>query len=163
MLYFFINGFNVWDTLQKSSTIIVISIALVSLINKYLWKFKVFKILFDPPPNLNGKWKGIIINTKDKEKQEMQLSINQTYLEVYINVLGERGDSNTWVGDIIKINNNDWKLIWNWHSSNKAGEFSGTTVLNILDDKTIKGFYYTNSNIDGRGCTVGEFEAKKIE
>jgi len=162
LVYLFINGFDIWDALQKISIIITISVFFVILINKYLWKCKIFKFLFDSLPDLNGEWAGVIVNTKDKKEQKAYIVINQTYFEVYIKVLVERGNSMTWVGDIIKVNNNDWKLIWSWHSSNQAGEFSGTTIVNILDEKKLDGFYYTNSNIDGRGCTAGTFTAEKI-
>ena len=159
-----ITGFNIWVILKNLSIIgiiTIISIRFFLFINKRLWKFKFFKILLDSPPNLNGKWEGEIINTKDNKSQKMEMFIDQTYLEVYVKVLVERGDSITWVGDIIKINNNDWELIWNWRSSNEKGEFSGTTILNILNEEKMEGFYYTNSNIDGRGCTAGRFVAKK--
>ena len=163
IIYFFVNGLDFIDIIKKSTIVISFSLFIVFIINKLLWKIKLLNFIFDSPPNINGEWEGKIVNSKDKKPQKMKMKISQTYLEIYITVKAERGNSITWVGDIVKINGNDWKLMWTWHASNEVGEFSGTTILDILDENNLEGNYYTNSNIDGRGCTSGIFKAKKIK
>jgi len=162
-VYFWLNGFNFLEVLTKTTIIIGVSIGIVYLINKFLWKFKFFNFVFDSPPDINGKWKGEIVNTKDNMSQKMEMEIKQTYLETYITVKAERGNSTTWVGDIVKVNGNDWKVMWTWHANYLGQEFSGTTILDIISENTLEGYYYTNANVDGRGCTSGSFKAKKVE
>ena len=161
-IYFLMNNLNFWLIATKTTIIVSISLGIVYLVNKFLWKYKFLSFLFDSPPNIEGEWRGIIVNTNDGKKQKMIMKIEQTYLEVFITVQAERGTSTTYAGDIVKFNGNNWKLMWTWHSSNKAGEFSGTTIVDILNENELKGFYFTNSNVDGRGCTSGKFEAKKV-
>jgi len=163
VVYFLFNKLNWWEIVTKTSIIISISLGIVYLINKFLWKFKCISFLLDSPPNIIGKWEGIIINTKDNKKQFMEMTIEQTYLEVFITVDAERGLSTTYVGDIVKNNQNDWKLMWIWHANYQGREFSGTTILNIINENKLKGFYFTNANVDGRECTSGIFEAEKVK
>ena len=162
IIYFFVNGLDFIDIIKKSTIVISFSLFIVFIINKLLWKIKLLNFIFDSPSDINGKWEGEIINTKDKKSQKMKMNIKQTYLEIYITVEAERGNSTTWVGDIIKVNGNDWKIMWTWHASNEAGEFSGTTILDILNQDKLEGYYFTNSNIDERGCTSGIFKAIKV-
>ncbi len=162
-IYISINGFSFEKLLAKTGILITFSIGVIYFINKYLWKCKLIKFFLGSPPNIEGEWKGTIVNTKDGKKQNMEMSIEQTYLEVFITVNAERGRSTTYVGDIIKNNQNDWKLMWTWHANYKGKEFSGTTILDIINEKKLKGLYFTNANVDGRGCTAGEFEAEKVK
>ncbi len=162
-IYISINGFSFKELLAKAGILITVSIGAIYVINKYLWKFKILNFLFDSPPNIEGEWKGTIVNTKDGKNQNMDMSIEQTYLEIFITVNAERGRSTTYAGDIIKNNQNDWKLMWTWHANYQGKEFSGTTILDIIDENKLKGFYFTNANVDGRGCTAGEFEAEKVK
>ena len=161
-IYVYINGFSFKELLAKTGILITFSIVTIYIIDKYLWKFKILNFLFDSPPNIEGDWIGIIVNTNDGKEQKMTMEIKQTYLEVFITVNAERGLFTTYVGDIIKNNQNTWKLMWTWHANYKGKEFSGTTILDVINENKLKGFYFTNANIDGRGCTAGEFEAERV-
>jgi small nuclear ribonucleoprotein (snRNP)-like protein len=156
------------NIIVKTGIIISLSLLLVWLINNLLWKCKFLNInscFFDKIPNLNGKWKGIIINTKDNEEQQANITIEQTYLNIFITTEVERGNSITYCGELIKVNGNNWKLIWTWHSNSiyDGKEFSGTDIVDVISDDKLEGIYFTNANVDERGCTSGIFKAKKLK
>jgi hypothetical protein len=152
------------NIIMKTGIIIVLSILFVRFINTKLWKCKFLNSwLFEKMPNLNGKWDGIIINTKDNKEQKANITIEQTYLSIFITTEVERGNSITYSGDLIKINSNNWKLIWTWHSNSTytGNGFYGTNIIDVISNEKLEGIYFTNANVDGRGCTSGIFKAEK--
>ena len=149
------------DLLRYNATLALISIGITILINYYLWKIPLINNIFGAIPNLNGKWNAIIVNTNDNKKQKSQLTIKQTWFTTQVITETKRGNSTTISSEIIQVNDS-WKLYFTWTASFDGTVFNGTTIVDIVDNK-LDGYYFTNSNLDGRKCTSGSFIAEKVK
>ncbi|TQV63597.1 MAG: hypothetical protein FNT15_03240 [Sulfurovum sp.] len=89
------------------------------------------------------------------------IQIKQTWLNIHVITKVERGNSSTIFSEIIKINET-WKLYFVWNASFNGATFDGTTIIAIFNDE-LDGYYFTNSNFDGRKCTSGSFKAKLLK
>lgn len=159
--YLYFVGYSKSLELIKYNTILTfIAIGLFYLINHILWHLPLINKFFGSIPNLNGKWEATIINTNDKTKQTATIIITQTWLNTHVIIEVERGNSSTIFSEIIKINETS-KLYFIWNASFDGKPFDGTTVATIYENK-LDGHYFTNSNFDGKYCTVGSFKAKKL-
>ena len=149
------------DLMKLTSYLVIFSIAIFWLINNYLWKMKWISSFFGSIPNLNGKWKGTIINQdpNDRKEQFACLEITQTWLNIHVVTKVERGNSSTISSEIIKTNET-WKLYFTWNASYAGKVFDGTTIVTILENE-LDGYYFTNSNQNGNGCTHGSFNVKR--
>ncbi len=150
-----------FDLMKYNATLATISIGITLLINYYIWKIPYINKLFGSIPNIEGKWEAEIINTKDNKRQKTMLDIKQTWFTVQVVTTTKRGNSTTISSEIIHINDS-WKLYFTWSASFEETVFNGTTIVNILDNK-LDGYYFTNSNFDGKKCTSGSFKAEKSE
>lgn len=171
MLWIF-NGHNITPKLliSKIGMITFCSIIFILIWNYWLWKLPLINQFIAKMPNLNGVWKGEIINAKENKIQYACIKIKQTYFDIKINVEVDRANSYTIVGDLLKIGD-EWKLIWTWEGIDKDNNFFGTTILNV-NDFVLEGFYFTNYNNTYKvnenitydcNCTAGYFKVKKIE
>lgn len=166
------NGHNITPNLliSKIGIIIFISMVFTVIWNYWIWKWPIVNQFIVKMPNLNGVWKGEIINGKEIKIQNSCIKIKQTYFDIKINVEVEKANSYTIIGDLLKIGD-EWRLIWTWEGINKDNSFFGTTILNV-NDFVLEGFYFTNYNNTYKindnityncNCTAGYFRAKKIE
>ena len=167
ILYFLFYGFpkSPIELLSKIGILTLMSSLLFIVYDRFLWKFNFMGFTLGGIPIIQGKWNGKIINNHDEKVQKATLRIKQTYLNVFIEVDVERGNSTTLIGDLLPINEK-WQLIWNWDALDakyKGNKFYGTTIVDLRkDNTTMEGLYFTNSNYTGQKCTAGIFTAKKI-
>jgi hypothetical protein len=80
-------------------------------------------------------------------------------LNIHAVTIPERGKSTTISSEIIKINET-WKFYFTWHVSFNEKRFDGTTIVTIFENE-LDGYYFTNSNQNGNGCTHGSFNVKR--
>lgn len=128
----------------------------------YLWKYIPESI--SKLPKLFGTWEGVIKSSYDGFNKEFRFKIiiKQTLLNTYINFLSEESDSNSVSCELIKDNKNDYILIYSYcnepHQDVKYRSqiHYGTAKLNIINDKELKGGYFTDRR------TIGVMELKKI-
>ena len=163
VMYFFIKGFpkTPMELFSKVGILILFSTIIFIIFDKFLWKLGFKDFTFGGIPVIEGIWKGEIINEQDGIRQKANIRIRQTYLNVFIEVDVDRGDSTTLIGDLVQVNNK-WQLIWNWDAKYEGSEFYGTTIVDLRNDNNVmQGLYFTNSNFTGLGCTYGTFKAKK--
>jgi len=151
---------NVWNLFKYNATLAMISIGIFLLVNYYLWHIPGINILFGSMPNINGEWKSKIINSKDEEVQQATLKVKQTWFNTHVVTIVDRANSSTISSEVIKVNDT-WKLYFTWSASLEGIPFTGTTIVQIHDDR-LDGYYFTNSNFDGRKCTSGTFFAEKL-
>ena len=154
-----------WDEIYKvlkyNAGLNLLSIGIFFSINYFLWKVPFINKLFGSIPNLNGEWKGTIINKKDEIEQESKLTITQTWLNIKVKTEVARGNSSTLSSEIINTNDT-WELYFVWKATFEGSSFDGTTIVRIENENELDGLYYTNANFNKNGCTVGTFKAKKI-
>ena len=171
IIIWFFNDHNITPNflISKIGFITFISIIFIVMWNYYLWKLPLINQFISKMPNLNGVWKGNIINSKEEKKQECCVIIKQTFFDIKIKVKVEKANSYTIVGDLLKIGD-EWKLIWTWEGINKDNNFFGTTILNV-NENLLEGFYFTNFSITyiredikyNCNCTAGNFKVVKID
>ena len=165
ILYFLFYGFpkSPIELLSKIGILTLLSSLLFIIYDRFLWKFNFMGFTLGGIPIIEGKWNGKIINNYDEKIQKASIRIKQTYLNVFIEVDVERGNSTTLIGDLLPINEK-WQLIWNWDSKYKGDEFYGTTIVDLRNNNTtMEGLYFTNSNYLDHKCTAGIFIAKKYK
>jgi len=153
-----------WNEVLKYSAILnILSLGMFFIINNYLWRTKYIRGLFGSIPNINGEWKGIIVNKDDGKEQESKLIITQRWLNINVETKVERGDSSTISSEIINTNDT-WKLYFVWEASFDGSSFDGSTIVHINNDENfLDGRYYTNAKSTEKNCTVGSFKARKVK
>jgi len=168
-LFFFEKNPDVKIILSKIGVLNVLSLIVLLLWNKWIWKWKPINKLLIDMPILEGCWNGEIKNVMEGNNiQNCVINIEQTYFNIKIRVEVERANSYTIVGDLLKVGD-EWKLIWTWEGLNKENNFYGTTIVNVKEN-ILEGFYFTNFefNINTNECqctckcTSGSFKAIKV-
>ncbi len=54
----------------------------------------------------------------------------------------KRGNSTTITSELIKTND-VWKLYFTWYASYNGVVFNGTTIIDIIDNILLDGYYFT--------------------
>lgn len=150
---------------QFPATSVVVA-GILSLINKYLWKFKPFKFLFWIPC-IGGRYEGIIEYTNPitnkNENKKCAFEIIQTGSKIKINSYfektngEEKSPSKSLVESVIKNDDDSYSLIFTYQNEGVQGCFqphSGTNILNYIQNEEgrfLKGIYYTNREPQTKG------------
>lgn len=154
-------------------------IIVLTIYNKYLWKFPVFKLLVKVP-NMAGRYKGKVkynFQGKDDEK-DCIIEVNQTASRIKIysyfnNKLNEKTDSKSLVEDISLEENGFFDIfLYYLNNGNKINSVldchEGANKLRYIPKtKTTKakltGHYFTNRQIPTKGEIYAEFESNKLK
>lgn len=148
------------ELLKLTGALSIFSSLVYYVVNYYLWRIRWANTFFGSIPNLNGKWNATITNINDGTQQPAGISIVQTWLNIHVVTEVERGNSSTISSEIIKINET-WKLYFTWDASFNGTTFDGTTIVTI-NENSLDGYYFTNSDFDNKKCTSGTFVGEKI-
>lgn len=134
----------------------LIVIVLLILINKYLWKHKLFSWLVNVP-NLQGRYKGALHfthpETSNKSSLRCTMTVHQTASKIVVNTFfitedGKKSSRSTSkVANIVKNEDDTFSLIFTYENrgSDIFPPHYGTNVLQFIEkDKVLNGTYYTN-------------------
>ena len=120
---------------------------------KYLWKYNPF----DKIPKIYGNYEANLISDFDKKKRKIKLEIKQDLLSTRIYMESKESKSESISSNLIK-EEDGWKLIYAYNNLPNAKErhhseiHYGTCVLEIKNNKILKGTYYTDRK------TLGDIE-----
>lgn len=123
------------------------------LLDRFLWKTKVFGLLFNIP-NLNGRYKGKLISSYGGVEKDCILEITQTASRICVySYFGDyqtntiSSESSSFTEELIKQPNDLFKLFYSYHNNSDAlielNDHTGTGFLSYFDDnKSLKGEYF---------------------
>ena len=152
------SGTSLYSAYGFAGEAIGISALMVTLYEKFLWKYSPFSKI----PNISGEYIGTIKSDYDDKIRNVNFTIKQTRLSVEIYVKTDESISRTVIGTIENIYDKD-ELIYTYMNEPKAQHRSHSnihygTAIFILDNKDqLSGNYFTDRN------TTGEMELKKIQ
>lgn len=152
----------------------LILIALLILIDKYLWKYKCFSWLISVP-NLQGRYEGALHFTHPTNGKKSDLkcimTIHQTASKIVVNTffITEEGNkssrSTSKVASIVKNTDDTYSLIFTYENRGN-GDFQphyGTNVLQFIEnDRVLNGNYYTNRIPQTKGEIGVEYVSEKL-
>lgn len=129
------------------------------LLEKYLWRTKLFQSLkksVNIPPDLRGRWEGILENENGNETQKFAIEIKQTLSTLNVCSYSSIGNSVSILPEIaISENEDNFTLCYLWEGKINTSikdihheeHLHGYTILNLHEyenPKILKGFYFTN-------------------
>ncbi len=170
---------NIGETLLHYGYIIApVTILWVSLEN-YFWHTKLFQSIrksLNIPPDIRGRWEGVLENADGSQPQKFVIEIKQTLTHIRVHSYSTIGHSISILTEIASdTNEENFILGYLWqgeiHTSMKdthAGElFFGYTMLNLnekLLPKVLAGSYFTNrKSAQTRGGIKLEWISHKME
>jgi SMODS-associating 2TM, beta-strand rich effector domain len=150
---------NIGETLLNYSYIIApVSILWVSLDN-YLWHTKFFQSIrksLNIPPDLRGRWEGILENIDGSPPQKFVIEIKQKLTSIMVHSFSEIANSTSILSEIASDTHEEHFMLgylWQGIISDSTKEihqgevFQGYTMLNLNENenpKTLQGTYFTN-------------------
>ncbi len=135
-----------------------VSILWVSLDN-YLWHTKLFQAIrksLNIPPDLRGRWEGILENADGSQPQKFVIEVKQTLTSIRVHSFSSIANSTSILTEIASDSHEEHFMIgylWQGSISTSMKEmhqgeiFHGYTMLNLHEiesPKTLKGSYFTN-------------------
>lgn len=174
-----IKSINLWTDLnyyQYPSASVIVGL-LVLLIDRYLWKFSPFNLLFQIP-NISGRYEGYIeyLNpiSKVEEEKKCVIEVFQTGSKIKFNCYfkklnsKEKTKSESMVETILKNDDGTVSLISTYRNHglpNQFQEHSGTSILKFVENENgrfLKGIYYTNREPQTKGEMDVAFITNKL-
>jgi len=143
---------SVYDFFGVSAEAITITIIVMSLYEKWLWKYNPLEKI----PKLGKKYKGRIMycfNGKDSEK-DVVLKIQQTLLKVSIKIITDEVHSNS-ISSSFVLENNEYVLYYTYLTNPKSKVSKdnpiqyGTCRLMIVENNNLQGIYWTSRQTIG--------------
>lgn len=129
------------------------------LLEKYLWRTKLFQSIkksVNIPPDLRGRWEGILENENGNETQKFTIEIKQTLSTLNVFSYSSIGNSVSILPEIaISDNEDNFALCYLWEGKINTSikdihheeRLHGYTILNLQEfenPKILTGFYFTN-------------------
>ena len=154
-----------------------ISILWVSLDN-YLWHTKLFQSIrktLNIPPDLRGRWEGMLENADGSPPQKFVIEVKQTLTSIRVHSFSSLANSTSILTEIAADSHEEHFMIgylWQGEISTSMkdmhqGEvFHGYTMLNLHEHETpkvLKGSYFTNrKSAQTRGGIQLQWVSKKM-
>ncbi len=130
--------------------------------DQYLWHTKLFQSMRNPlniPPDLRGRWEGILENADGSEPQKFVIEVRQTLSTLSVFSYSTIGHSASILSEIASSDHEDsFTLCYLWQGEiskstsvkdfHHKDSFYGYTMLNIHEHerpKVLKGSYFTNN------------------
>jgi len=148
------------------------------VLETHLWRFIPFKWLrkyLRIPPDLNGRWEGIINRPNENRPHKFVIEISQKWSALQVYTYTESSSSKSIVDDIICADktNDNFKISYLWtgnggkylENPKSESEFLGYTILKFIKNenvKKMKGIYFTNREPQSKGIIEVEFVSNKL-
>ena len=128
-------------------------------LEKSLWHIKMLQSMrkaFNIPPDIRGRWEGVINSSSVKEPQKFVIEVTQSLTTLHVHAYSSIGKSKSILVEIAADDNeNQFTLCFFWQGEtpiNVGGKqiiqrFNGYTLLHLNDfdtPKTFKGTYFTD-------------------
>jgi len=129
------------------------------LVDKYLWHRKFFQAIrrsANIPPDLRGRWEGILENEDGSSTQKFVIEVKQTLTTIHVFSYSSLGHSVSILPEIATVENEEtFTLCYLWQGESNTSikdvhhrqQFQGYTILNLVEHenpRVLKGFYFTN-------------------
>ena len=129
------------------------------LVDKYLWHTRFFQAIrksANIPPDLRGRWEGILENEDGSATQKFVVEVKQTLTVMHVFSYSSLGRSVSILPEIASVDNEEtFTLCYLWQGETNTSikdihhkeHFHGYTILNLLEHekpRLMKGFYFTN-------------------
>ncbi|MDB5198251.1 MAG: hypothetical protein JWO92_214 [Chitinophagaceae bacterium] len=129
------------------------------LTDRYFWYTKLFQSIrktLNIPPDLRGRWEGILENADGSEPQKFVIEVTQTLTTLLVHSFSSIGHSEGILCEIASSHNEDkFTLCYLWKGEintsikdiNQSEQFDGYTMLQLHEyevPKTLIGSYFTN-------------------
>lgn len=145
----FLNELNKFGLINPPTTLFII-LGIITLYTEYLWKLPLFNLIHSVP-NINGRYKGIIESSYNKDqKYHCYLEVSQTLTKINISLFTERSSSHSRTCSIVINNHNNWEIIYSYlnrpttvNVDADMKTHSGLCCLEIFN-KNLKGTYFNN-------------------
>lgn len=123
------------------------------------WRSKYFKCIrkfLNFPPDLRGRWEGVLDRINENDPHKFVIEIKQTMTKIQVNTYSRSGGSVSIIDSVCTDKmEDDFILCYLWEGETKrlrahsgeSGKFSGYTMLkfiNTKEEKKLKGDYFTN-------------------
>ena len=171
---------HIGETLLHYGYIIApVSILWVSL-DTYLWHTKLFQSIrksLNIPPDLRGRWEGVLENADGSQPQKFVIEIKQTLTSIRVHSFSSIANSTSILTEIASDSHEEHFMIgylWQGEIGSSLKEmhqgevFQGYTMLNLDEHetpRTLQGSYFTNrKGMQTRGgiqLKWGSYELKK--
>lgn len=128
----------------------VVALGLYFIIDRYLWKFKIFKIILKVP-NLNGIYEVEALNVEKNIKWKGTITIEQTLDDISIHLDGPTSHSDSLSAQTTYLNSRGYELKYSYKNERPGQDCSELRPhegeCTLVFDKNIQsaeGEYYTN-------------------
>lgn len=145
-----------------------------ALTDNYLWHTRLFQSIrktFNIPPDLRGRWEGVLENEYEGNPQRFAIEVTQTLTTLCVSSFSSIGHSESILCEIASSNNeNKFTLCYLWEGRintslkdlHQSEQFDGYTMLTLHEheeQKKLIGSYFTNKKT---GQTRGGIQLKWI-
>jgi len=143
----------------------VITVQLISILlfNKYFWKCKIFRKWLVAFPDMSGTWIGLLksnyINPKTKKRVDpipCMLVIKHKFKKININFYSGESISYSFSEELNFDSNRHLKRLSYSYTNEpstlldyRSTSHKGTTILNLVNDNELIGYYYTDRTTKG--------------
>lgn len=162
-VFMIFTGIPITSVFFKPFSLIVGVVGIILIIfDKWLWKLPLIHSLFVPFPNISGTWQGSIISSWTDPQTSKQippidayLVIYQTYSSLNLRIMTRESRSDLLSGNFISNKGSPHKIagIYNNVPNIEVRERSpihyGGLLLEIHNDQTLEGEYWTDRNTKG--------------
>jgi hypothetical protein len=129
------------------------------LTDRYFWHTKVLQSIrksLNIPPDLRGRWEGVLENADGSEPQKFAIEVTQTLTTLCVHSFSSIGRSDSILCEIASSHNEDkFTLCYLWQGQintpikhiSDSEHFDGYTMLHLDEHqvpKTLTGSYFTN-------------------
>ena len=129
------------------------------LMDRYFWHTKLFQSIrksFNIPPDLRGRWEGILENADGTEPQQFAIEVTQTLTDLHVHSFSSIAHSQSILCEIASSTNEDkftLCYLWEGHTNtsikdiHQREQFDGYTMLQLHEHespKVLLGSYFTN-------------------
>ena len=129
------------------------------LLDHYLWHTRLFQAMhkiMNIPPDLRGRWEGILENADGSQKQKFVIEVHQTLTNLKVHSYSSIGHSKSILCEIASNEHEDnFTLCYLWQGEIHASivdihqneKFHGYTMLDLNEHETpkvLQGSYFTN-------------------
>jgi len=128
--------------------------------DSYLWKkvkINWLRKYLRIPPDLNGRWEGMINRYGENDPHKFVIEIKQKLTSLQVFTFSKNGKSKSVIDDIVVIDkmNENFRICYLWNGTGgplknqttSPEEFQGYTILDLIINekgKKFKGHYFTN-------------------
>lgn len=128
-------------------------------LDQYLWHTRLFQFLrrsLNIPPDLRGRWEGILENADGSPSQRFVIEIKQTLTSLKVHSFSTKSNSLSILCEIASDTHEEsFTLCFLWEGQthtdikdmHQGVRFQGYTMLNLMEHqsaRTLKGSYFTN-------------------